>query len=343
MPPSPAPSPSRAAATVGVVVPCKNEVATIERCLRALREQDPPVARIVVVDNGSTDGSLQVAARLADAVVEIAGGSISTLRNQGAAALGRVDVLAFVDADTEVHPGWLAAGLDALNSGADLVGSRTRASGDARWVARRWAAVEAARAHGGSRVWSQHMLIRADRFAALGGFAALPTGEDADLSIRTETAGGVVGLVPGMVATHHGFPETYRAFLRRERWHTRAPGWLPRMSTGSRFLVYAGAAWTAVGAVVLGDAMLRRRPKPLRLWAGASTVTVPLLGSATSRNPVTTVQDGVLVTTWAAVRIARLPREFLRLRHDRGRDVTARPIAGAETSLSPSREVRPGA
>src|SRR3712207_5284996 len=41
---------------VGVVVPCKDEVATIERCLTALRAQQPAPARIVVADNGSTDG-----------------------------------------------------------------------------------------------------------------------------------------------------------------------------------------------------------------------------------------------------------------------------------------------
>ncbi len=307
--------------TVGAVVPCKDEGATIARCLAALRQQVPPVTRIVVVDNGSTDGSLEIARDLADEVLEVPHGTISGLRNRGAAAVAGVDVLAFVDADTEVHRGWLQAGLDALDDGADLVGSRTRADGGARWVARRWAAVEAARAHGRSRVWSQHMLVRADRFAAIGGFADVPTGEDADLSIRMEASGGTVALVPGMVATHHGFPGTLRAFLRRERWHTRAAGWLPRMSRGSRVLVYAGAGWAGLGGVALGTAVVRRRPRALRLWAATSPFAVLALGSTSGRRPLTAGQDGVLLGIWTAVRVARLPRELLGRRghrHDGG-------------------------
>ena len=297
---------------MGVVVPCKDEGATIARCLAALRAQEPPVTRIVVVDNGSTDGSLEVARELADEVLEVPQGSISELRNQGAAAVAGVDAIAFVDADTEVHPGWLRAGLDALDGGAALVGSRTRASEDARWVARRWAAVEAARAHGASRVWSQHMLVQAERFTALGGFADVATGEDADLSIRMTAAGGRVQLVPEMVATHHGFPATFRAFVRRERWHTRAPGWLPRMSRGSQALVVAGAGWAGLGAA-LGLTAVRGRPRALGWWAAASALAVPALGSTTSRPSLAAAQDGVLLTVWTGIRVARLPRELLRL------------------------------
>ena len=301
----------RGAGTVGAVVPCKDERATISRCLSALRRQEPPVSRIVVVDNGSTDGSLELARELADEVIEAPHATISELRNRGAAAVSGVEVIAFVDADTEVHQGWLRAGLDALDRGAALVGARTCASEDARWVATRWAAVEAARAHGASRVWSQHMLVRADLFAELGGFAQVPTGEDADLSIRMTAAGGLVQLVPEMVANHHGFPATLGAFLRRERWHTRARGWLPRMSRGSRALVFAGAGWAGVGAA-LGAAAVAGRPRALGWWAAASAVAVPALGGTTSRRPVVAAQDGVLLAVWTAVRVARLPRELRR-------------------------------
>lgn len=55
------PPPDDSPVTVGVVVPCKDEAATLRRCLLALRAQEPSVSRIVVVDNGSTDGSLEIA------------------------------------------------------------------------------------------------------------------------------------------------------------------------------------------------------------------------------------------------------------------------------------------
>src|SRR5215211_1532212 len=255
---------------VAVVVPCKDEVGTIGTTLAALRAQEPAPDLVVVVDNRSSDGSLDVAKELADDVVELPSGSISAVRNAGAAAAGPVDVLAFVDADTEVQPGWLAAGLAALDAGADLVGSRTQASPGAGWVASRWAHIEEVRAHGGSRVWSQHLILRAETFAALGGFAEIPTGEDADLSMRTVEAGGVVELVPSMRAVHHGFPDDLRSFLRRERWHTRAPGWFARMSRGSRALVLAGAGWTAVGGLLAVRALAGRGAGPVSLWTAAT-------------------------------------------------------------------------
>lgn len=305
-------------ARVGVVVPCRDEVATIATALRALRRQQPAPTRVVVVDNGSTDGSLEVARELADEVVELPGASISALRNTGARAVLEharaaghpLDVVAFVDADTEVADDWTAAGLRAL-SGADLVGSRSQAAADAPWVARQWAHVEDALAHSGSLAWSQHLLVRAEAFERLGGFREdLPTGEDADLSARLRESGGTVVLDPDVRAVHHGFPGDLAGFLRRERWHTRAPGWFARMSPKSRLLVLATGGWVVAGGAAAGLAVVGRTRAPLAGWLLASAAGVPALGSLTSRRPVAAAQDGVLVGLWALVRVARLPREL---------------------------------
>jgi GT2 family glycosyltransferase len=300
---------------VGVVVPCKDEVATIERCLLALRAQEPPPARIVVVDNGSTDGSLELARELADEVLLIPDITISTMRNRGAQALGDVDVVAFVDADCEVAPGWIASALDALDGpgeSADLAGWRSDASPDATWVAGRWAAVEARQQHGQSFVWSQHLAIRAEIFDKLGGFdETLPTGEDIDLSRRVIENGGRIQFVPGMAAVHHGFPSTIQGFLRRERWHTRAPGWFGRMSGKSRGLVVIAAAWAAVGALATARTAATGDVVPLATWALGTAAGVPALGIIGGRSPRTAVPDGVLLGLWTGVRVVRLPRELV--------------------------------
>jgi len=296
---------------VGVVVPCKDEVATIERCLTALRAQDPAPERIVVVDNGSTDGSLEIARRLADETLLIPGITISEMRNRGAAALGDVDVVAFVDADCEVNPHWVASAVAALER-ADLVGWRSDAAPDAPWVAGRWAAVEARQQHGQSYVWSQHLAIRGDVFDKLEGFdETLPTGEDVDLSRRVVAGGGRIEFVPGMLAIHHGFPGTIAGFLRRERWHTRAPGWFGRMSDKSRGLVVLGAAWAAVGVAAGVRTVAAGDPLPLAGWAAGTVAGVPALGMIGGRSPRTAVQDGVLLGLWTGVRVARLPRELM--------------------------------
>lgn len=297
--------------TVGAVVLCKDEVATIGRCLRSLQAQTPSPARIVVVDNGSTDGSLEIARRFADAVLEVPTGRLGGLRNRGADYLDDADFLAFVDADCEVRPGWVAAALERLDS-ADLVGSRTLAPPGARWVARRWAALEAAQqGRGATKVWSQHLVIRRSTFQLVGGFDEdLPTGEDADLSARVEAAGGRVYLEPTMVAVHHGFPPTIGAFLRRERWHTRAPGWYSRMRRKSRLLVLWAAMWSVAGAASMVRAATRGHRGPLAAWAASTVGVVPVIGVVGGGTGRTAVPDGLLLGLWALVRVMRLPREL---------------------------------
>jgi rhamnosyltransferase len=74
-------------AAASVIVRAKDEAADIERCLSLIRAQSVPV-ELIVVDSGSTDGTLEVARAVADRVVEIApadftfGGALNT----GAAA-----------------------------------------------------------------------------------------------------------------------------------------------------------------------------------------------------------------------------------------------------------------
>lgn len=340
--------------TVSVVIPCKNEEATLARCLTALREQRPAPVRIVVVDNGSTDASPRIAAELADEVLRISGGTVAGLRNAGAAVAGDVAVLGFVDADCEVAPGWVAAALQGLEK-ADLVGARMLADPGASWVARRWAAIESAGAHQGSQVWSGHLAINRGLFDRIAGFdARLGTGEDSDLGLRVRAAGGAVRQVPGMVAVHHGFPGTLGAFWRRERWHSRTPGWFGRMSGRSRALVTLTATWAGLLLVAVGSAAaagsVTGAGAVTGVWVVLTVVAVPALGfvaggdrhgeqpAAAPDGPVPdgagpdgagpdgagtdapggrfthAVQDGILLGLWATVRAARLPGELRRRR-----------------------------
>jgi len=288
-----------------VVIPCRDERATLRRCISSLRAQEPPPDIVVVVDNGSTDGSLSDARAAADLVLEIHGGTIARLRNVGARATGASPFIAFVDADCEVHPGWLAAGLAALED-AELVGARVSAPADASWVARRWAAVEARLGHAGSALWSQNLLLRRDTFTRVDGFTeTLATGEDVDLSRKVRETGGVVALVPGMAVTHHGFSPDLAGFVRRERWHASTPGWWSAVSPRGRMLIAGAAGWAGLGGGALLLGLRRRSGAPVTAWAGAGAAGVVALGAAlgAGRNAL---QDGTLVALWALARVSRL-------------------------------------
>lgn len=102
-----------------VIIKVRNGAATIRRQLQALSAQrDAPPFEVIVVDNGSTDGTARVVQEwidqgtgaVTDACVISAAdrASIPYSCNVGAsAASGRL--LLFCDADDAVHPGWVGA------------------------------------------------------------------------------------------------------------------------------------------------------------------------------------------------------------------------------------------
>ncbi|MBF0307011.1 MAG: glycosyltransferase [Alphaproteobacteria bacterium] len=95
--------------TVAIVVPTLNCAGTIERALTSVFEQDAAV-ELVVVDGGSTDGTLEVLgrhrARLAHLVVEPDGGHYDAV-NKGF-ALCRGEVMGWLGGDDFLMPGALA-------------------------------------------------------------------------------------------------------------------------------------------------------------------------------------------------------------------------------------------
>jgi glycosyltransferase involved in cell wall biosynthesis len=51
---------------ISVVVPCYNSVRFIEETLRSIIDQDYPIKEIIVVDGGSSDGTLDILQRYGD-------------------------------------------------------------------------------------------------------------------------------------------------------------------------------------------------------------------------------------------------------------------------------------
>ena len=93
---------------VSVVVPVLNAEADLPACLNALTRQSQPPFEIIVVDNGSTDRSREVAAQFPVRLVEEARPGAASARNRGVEA-ARGEIIAFTDADCAAARTWLAA------------------------------------------------------------------------------------------------------------------------------------------------------------------------------------------------------------------------------------------
>lgn len=108
--------------TCDVVIPCRDEAAALPLVLGAL----PDRFRAVVVDNGSTDGTADVARRLGATVVDEPRPGYGAAVHAGILA-ATSDYVAVVDGDDSMDLGELARLLDAvLDSGVTMAVGRRR-------------------------------------------------------------------------------------------------------------------------------------------------------------------------------------------------------------------------
>lgn len=113
-------------ADLSIVICSLNGAPGVERCLRALAEQKDVELEIIVVDDGSTDGTSEAARQHGATVIrhEVNRG-LAAARNTGVRAAS-AQVVAFLDDDCEPEPIWARELLDAyaddvIGVGGDIV------------------------------------------------------------------------------------------------------------------------------------------------------------------------------------------------------------------------------
>jgi GT2 family glycosyltransferase len=262
--------------TVSAIVPNWNGKNLLERLLMTLRAQSHPVDEVLVVDNGSSDGSADAAVRGGARVIRLGrNAGFSGAVNRGVKE-ARGEWLAILNNDVELAPDWVAKLLGAAGSDATwfvtgrILSARERGRIDGTWdlLCRggcAWRAghgcADGARFATGRVIWcapATAALFRAELFRRVGGLAQEFEShlEDVDFGLRCAAVGCRGRYVPEAVAWHRG-----SATLGR--WHAET---VRRIARNQLFLVarhYSGdlalrCLWAMVAAQGLwGVAALR--------------------------------------------------------------------------------------
>lgn len=101
---------------VGLYIPCFNTEATIQSCLEAVFKQTYPIKEVVVVDDGSTDRSIEIASKYPVRIIRHTNNKgLASARNT---AIKNIDAefIASIDADCQPESDWLSCLLKRFDS-----------------------------------------------------------------------------------------------------------------------------------------------------------------------------------------------------------------------------------
>lgn len=240
----PVPAPAASTAEMTVVIPARDRVRALERCLRSVRAT-VGASPVIVVDDGSHDAAgVRVAADWAGATLlrrdRPAGPGVA--RNAGLHACA-TPFVAFVDSDVELVPGWaeplLGHFADArVGAVAPRVLALAAETGAIGRYERRHSALDMgpqdARVGPGRRVpYVPAVVLVVRRSAAAAGFDdVLQIGEDVDFIWRLDAAGWRVRYDAG-VQVRHEHRDTLRSFARRRRQYAASVATLARRHPGA--------------------------------------------------------------------------------------------------------------
>jgi len=250
------PPPLRTTPKASVIVAAYNAQGTIGACLESLKKLHYPDYEAIIIDDGSTDSTAQIAEGTGTRIIRKEHAGLAAARNAGIdAAAG--EIVAFIDADARADADWLYHLVEAItrrgaaaaggpnfaphNSGADAAfafapGIPREVRGDGDQLA---------------QLCGCNMAITKAALHQVGGFDAsfIAAGDDVDLSWRladlpAEKRAPLIN-APGAVVIHER-RTTLRDYLRQQRGYGAGEGLLYKkypLRTHQRGLYGGAGSW----------------------------------------------------------------------------------------------------
>ena len=233
---------------VSVIVCSYNGARTLNDCLDSLGKLNYPNYEVILVDDGSTDNTAQIAAQFPNVrYIDQSNHGLSHARNTGAAA-AKGEVFAYTDSDCMADPDWLYYLVGTLLSGDYAGVGGPNVSPPAQNAIQ---ACVAAAPGGPSHVLltdtvAEHipgcnMAFYRWAFEQIGGFDPEyhKAGDDVDFCWRLQQSGCVIAFSPTAIVWHHR-RFTLRAFLKQQEGYGEAESLLR-----FKHLIFFGPTGTA--------------------------------------------------------------------------------------------------
>ncbi len=208
---------------ISVVVAIYNAVRTLNDCLSSLLDLPYPDYEVIVVNDGSTDGSASIIERYPFKAIHTPNQGVSAARNAGLrAATG--EIVAYIDSDARADRDWLFyLASTYLESDAAGVGGPNLVPEEDNWVAKC-----VYRAPGGptqvmlddrsaEHIPGCNMSFRKSALEDIGGFDPIFTkaADDVDICWRLLEKGYRIGFSPSAIVWHHRRP-SLKAYWRQQ-------------------------------------------------------------------------------------------------------------------------------
>ncbi len=253
---------------VSVVVCAYNAERTMAACLASLERLRYPDYEVIVVNDGSTDRTLEIAERFSYCrIISQPNKGLSVARNVGAeAATG--EIVAYTDSDCVADPDWLSYMVATMERrGLAACGGPNFPPPEDSLVPAAVAVSPGGPTHvlltddTAEHIAGCNMAFRREALLKLGGFDPIyrAAGDDVDLCWRLQDAGYTIGFSPAATVWHYR-RNTVKAYLGQQRGYGKAEA-LVYAKHPFRFNLFGQAKWLGrIYGDLSASLLLSRKP-----------------------------------------------------------------------------------